>query len=246
MDAVILAGGLGTRLRERLPGIPKTMAPVGGRPFLAWLLGQLANAGFKRVILSVGYLGEAIGSAFGTTYRGLELAYAIEESPLGTGGALRHALGIAGPSHEPIWVMNGDSILRLDYAAMWSAHAKHRSDPLALTMAVTAVPQAARYGALRIEAGRITRFDAAGEGDAALVNAGTYLVHRDLFTPWPLPAAFSFEADFLARFTDRLAIAGFVTDGWFIDIGVPADYERAQIELPAALSFRQRPTAGGA
>jgi D-glycero-alpha-D-manno-heptose 1-phosphate guanylyltransferase len=244
MEAVILAGGLGTRLRERLPGIPKAMAPVAGRPFLAWLLDQLASAGFKRVILSVGYLGEAIRSAFGGTYGGIELVYAIEGSPLGTGGALRHALGVARQSHEPIWVMNGDSILRLDYAAMWSAHANRGTDPLAMTMAITAAPQSERYGVLRIEAGRVIRFSPAGEGGRALISAGTYLVHRDLFAGWTLPATFSFEADFLARFTDRLAIAGFVTDGWFIDIGVPADYERAQIEFPAAL--QPRPAAEGA
>lgn len=236
MEAVVLAGGLGTRLRDRLPDLPKAMAPVAGRPFLAWLLDQLADAGFTRVILSVGHLGDAIRSAFGGTHRTVELAYAVESSPLGTGGALRHALGIAGPGDEPIWAVNGDSILCLDYAAMWSAHAKRAADPLAVTLAVTAATQGARYGVLSIEAGRVTRFNPAGAAGPAPINAGAYLLHRGIFDGWPLPEAFSFESDFLARFADRLRIEAFETDGWFIDIGVPADYERAQVELPTALS----------
>ena len=135
MEAVVLAGGLGTRLLPRVPGVPKAMAPVAGRPFLAWLLDELADAGFRRVVLSVGHLGEAIRSAFGGTYRSLDLVYAVEASPLGTGGALRHALAVADSRDEPIWVLNGDSILRLSHAEMWAAHETRRSNPLAVTMA---------------------------------------------------------------------------------------------------------------
>ncbi|HLJ18987.1 MAG TPA: nucleotidyltransferase family protein [Stellaceae bacterium] len=236
MDAVVLAGGLGTRLRDRVPDMPKALAPVAGRPFLAWLLDQLSDAGFKRAILSVGYLGDAIRNAFGATHRTLDLVYAVEESPLGTGGALRRALEIARWSDEPIWVMNGDSMLLLDHAAMWSAHHARGIDPLAMTMAVTTVPRPGRYGATQISAGRVIRFSPAGEDGAALINAGRYLVHRGLFSGWALPATFSLEAGFLARFADRLRIAAFETDGWFIDIGVPADLERAQAALPAAMS----------
>lgn len=236
MEAVVLAGGPGTRLRERVPGIPKPMAPVAGRPFLAWLLDELSDAGFTRVILSVGYLADAVRSYFGGAYRTLELAYAVEASPLGTGGAVRNGLAIAGPRDEPIWVLNGDSIVRLDYAQMWSAHGRRGFGPLVMTMAVTAAPCAARYGVLEIQAGRVTGFSSAGEVGPALINAGAYLLHRRILEGWPLPAAFSLEADFLARFADRLEIHAFEADGWFIDIGVPADYERAQTELPMALS----------
>jgi D-glycero-alpha-D-manno-heptose 1-phosphate guanylyltransferase len=133
-------------------------------------------------------------------------------------------------------VLNGDTIARLDYAEMWSQHRGRGFNPLAITMAVTAAPDAARYGVLEIQAGRVTRFSPEGEARPALVNAGTYLVHRRILDGWPLPAAFSFETDFLAHFAGRLEITAYEIDGWFIDIGVPADYERAQIELPAALS----------
>jgi D-glycero-alpha-D-manno-heptose 1-phosphate guanylyltransferase len=236
MEALVLAGGLGTRLRPRLGGLPKPMAPVAGRPFLAWLLDELASAGFRRVILSVGQSGGAVREAFGATYRTLDLAYAVEERPLGTGGALRHGLAIAGPRDEPIWVLNGDSIVRLAYSQMWAEHGSRGTDPLAITMAAVTAPDAARYGSLDIRQGRVIRFSPAGGCGRGLVNAGAYLVHRRLFEDWDMPAAFSFEADFLARFSDRLAITIFATDGWFIDIGVPADYDRAQTEMPLALS----------
>lgn len=238
MEAVVLAGGLGTRLYPRIQGVPKAMAPIAGRPFLAWLLDELADAGFRRVILSVGHLGESIRDAFGGAYRTLELAYAVEAAPLGTGGALRHGLAVAGPRDEPIWVLNGDSIVHLSHGEMWAAHAARRSDTRAITIASVKARHAARYGALEIQDGRVIRFTSAGVGGGALINAGTYLVHRRIFEGWDLPAVFSFEADFLARFSDRLEIAAFATDGWFIDIGVPADYDRAQTELPAALSRR--------
>src|SRR5690242_1678534 len=140
MEAVVLAGGLGTRLRERVPGVPKALAPVAGRPFLAWLLDQLVDAGFRRVILSVGHLGDEIRRVCGEAHGPLELIYAVEASPLGTGGALQNTLAITGRSDEPIWVLNGDSILNLDHAQMWRAHRTQGVDPFAMTMAVTAVP----------------------------------------------------------------------------------------------------------
>jgi D-glycero-alpha-D-manno-heptose 1-phosphate guanylyltransferase len=238
MDAVVLAGGLGTRLRERVPDVPKPMAPVAGRPFLAWLLDQLVDAGFHRAILSVGYLGDRIQSAFGPAYRSLDLVYAVDPSPLGTGGAIRNALAAADLSDTPIWIFNGDSIIRLDHARMWRAHQQRGTDPMKMTMAVSAAVDTGRYGALEIREGRVVRFNPAGSGRPGPINAGVYLLHRQIFDGWALPAAFSFEADFLARHVDRLKIAAFETDGWFIDIGLSADYERAQTELPAVLSCR--------
>lgn len=245
MEAVVLAGGLGTRLRDRVPDLPKAMAPVAGRPFLAWLLDELAEAGFRRAVLSIGYLGDRIQSAFGRTYRSLDLAYAMEASPLGTGGAIRNGLAAAGSSEAPIWVLNGDSIAHLDHARMWHAHLQHGIDPLRMTMAVHATADTGRYGALEIREGRVTRLNPAGTGRPGPINAGAYLLHRRIFEDWPLSAAFSFEGDFLAPLANRLQIAAFETDGWFIDIGVTADYERAQTELPAALragGTRQRST----
>ena len=117
--AIVLAGGQGTRLRSVIDGLPKPMAPVAGRPFLAHLLDRLERRGVERVVLSVGYLSESIVAAFGTRYRGLEIAYSVEETPLGTGGGLRQALDLAGGF--PVFALNGDTIVELDYAAMWRA-----------------------------------------------------------------------------------------------------------------------------
>jgi D-glycero-alpha-D-manno-heptose 1-phosphate guanylyltransferase len=236
MEAVILAGGEAVRLRSRLDGIPKPMAPIAGRPFLAWLLDQLDAAGFRRVVLSVGRLGEVIKRAFGRKYAGLDLDYAVEAQPLGTGGAIRLGLEIAGSGDEPIWIMNGDSLLCLTYRAVWDAHRSHAANARGITMAVAAVNDASRYGAVDIQAGRVTRFAATGRPGRGLINSGVYLVHRRLIEEWPLPDAFSFEHDFLAPFADRLEIHAFIVDGWFIDIGIPEDYDRAQAELPAAVS----------
>jgi len=234
MEAVVLAGGLGTRLHPRLPGIPKAMAPVAGRPFLAWMLDELVDAGLARVVLSVGHLGDKIRDAFGDTYRTLELTYAIETSPLGTGGALRNGLALMGGSDEPIWVLNGDSMVRLAFAEMWAAHQPRRCNPRAITMASVKTSDTGRYGALEIRDGRVRRLGQKEGGGP--VNAGIYLLDRGVFDGWDLPAAFSLETDFLAPFADRLESAAFETDGWLIDIGVPADYDRAQAELPAALA----------
>ena len=236
MEAVVLAGGLGTRLQDRVSDVPKAMAPVAGRPFLAWLLDELVEARFLRVILSIGHLGDIVRSSFGGVYRSLELAYAMETSPLGTGGAIRNALAAAGFSEAPIWVLNGDSIVRLDHARMWSAHHQRGRDPLKMTMAVSAATDTGRYGALEIREGRVIRFSPRSASRPGPINAGAYLLHRRIFDGWALPSAFSFETDFLAPLADRLQIAAFETDAWFIDIGVPADYERAQTEIPAVLS----------
>jgi D-glycero-alpha-D-manno-heptose 1-phosphate guanylyltransferase len=228
MEAVILAGGLGTRLRSRIEDIPKPMAPVAGRPFLAWILDRLAGHGFTRVVLSVGYLRDVIIDTFGKRHGTVDLAYSVEEQPLGTGGALRRALDKTGGGAGPVWVMNGDSMVRLPYAEMLADHAPRQDDPLAITMALVAADDATRYGAVEVTQGRVASFSAAGTDGPSLINAGVYLVHPRLFAASEMPATFSFERDFLAAHVDRLDIRAFLTDAWFIDIGVPADYDRAQ------------------
>ena len=124
MQAIVLAGGLGTRLRSVVTDLPKPMAPVAGRPFLAWILDRLAQAGFERVVLAVGYRHEAIQQHFGSTYRGMALHYSVEDRPLGTGGALRLAADHV--SHWPVFVLNGDTFLEIDYRAMRESHVQGR------------------------------------------------------------------------------------------------------------------------
>lgn len=223
LRAVILAGGLGTRLRPAVGDTPKVMAPVAGRPFLEHVLGRLEAHGFEQVVLAVGYRKEAVIGHFGASFGRIALRYSEEQAPLGTGGAIRRALPLAGPG--PCFVLNGDTWLALDHAGMLRAHL---AGGTALTMAVRPVPDVARYGAVRVEGARVTRFEEKGGTGPGLVNAGVYLLQPELLSGEHLPEAFSFETDFLAARLAALAPLAWVADGPFVDIGIPADYQRAQ------------------
>ncbi len=226
MEAIILAGGLGTRLASRISGIPKPMAPVAGRPFLEILLRQLKSAGCGRVVLSVGHLHEVIERHFGTGFAGMQVDYSIEHTPLGTGGALRAALALG--REDAMLALNGDTFLQADYAALLRFHAAAGT---AMSMAVTQQPDIARYGGVVIEKERVTGFEEKGRSGPGWINAGAYALNRNL--PWPqgLGERFSFEKDFLAPEIAQLAPAAYKVDGFFLDIGVPEDLERAQTEL---------------
>lgn len=226
MEAVILAGGLGTRLGSRLSDLPKAMAPVAGRPFLALLLDQLIAAGCERAILSVGYRRGAIIDAFQDSYRGLPLIYAVEESPLGTGGAIRLSfLSVTEPS---ALVLNGDTFLDAD---LQSIAAFHGSTGQPMTMAVTQVADTSRYGGVILKDNRITGFTEKSCQGPGWINAGVYALNRNF--PWPrnLPTQFSFEKDVLNAHVDSLQPAAFRWQGYFLDIGVPEDLDRAQLDL---------------
>lgn len=226
MEAIVLAGGLGTRLAGRLNGVPKPMAPVAGRPFLEILLMQLQRAGCTRAVLSVGHLYTVIQSHFGAAFRGMRVDYSIESTPLGTGGAIRAALGEA--TEKSALVLNGDTFLDADYAAMLSVHS---AQDVRLTMAVTHCSDVARYGGVIVASGRIGGFQEKGRSGAGWINAGAYVIDKDLHWPAHLPEKFSFETDFLAPEVGRLAPAAYEVNGFFLDIGIPEDLDRAQTEL---------------
>lgn len=223
MQAIILAGGLGTRLRGVVPDLPKPLAPVSGKPFLSIVLEQLRAQGFASAVLSVRYRHELIHDVFGDHFDGLALAYAVEERPLGTGGAIR--LAARACSEPDLFVLNGDSYTELDFANM---QARHREAQSLLTVCAVEMADTARYGRLQIENSRITGFsekDACGPG---LINAGVYLMRRDLLETLALPEVFSFERDVLQAGIGGLRPLVYLTRGRFIDIGVPDDYARAQ------------------
>ncbi len=227
MQAIVLAGGQGTRLRPVIDSLPKPLAPVAGRPFLAHLLDRLERQAVDRVILSVGYMADRIVAAFGDRYRSLSIAYSVEEEPLGTGGGLRQALSLA--DAFPVFALNGDTIVELDFRAMAGTLAEAAAD---LAIALRRVPDAARYGRAHVEDGRIVGFAARGEGTGAgLINAGVYLFAADLLGDPALPDRFSFEREFLEPRAASLRPVAFETGGYFVDIGVPEDYARAQREL---------------
>lgn len=230
MEAVILAGGLGTRLRAVVHDVPKPMAPIAGHPFLEILLTQLSRQNFDRVILSVGHLADRVVDHFGERFLNLELHYIIEETPLGTGGALAAALPHCRSDHA--FVLNGDTFLDLEMGAveqMWQA----RRSPI---MVLREVGDTARYGRVELDGELITGFSEKGISGRGSINAGTYVLPVELLDAWVDRAPFSFEADFLPAAIKDLSLLGFCSAGAFIDIGIPEDYQRAQTLLLPWLS----------
>jgi len=223
MEAIILAGGLGTRLRSVVTDLPKAMAPVNGRPFLAHLLDALIGARFDLAILAVGYKSEQIHEHFGERYQSLPLRYSVETEPLGTGGAIK--LAMEHVDTTTVFVLNGDTFLELDYKAMLAAHNEANAT---LTVAVHAVADASRYGALDIAGGRVRGFFEKKSSGPGSINAGVYLLSREMLARYNFPRAFSFETDFLVPRVQEIRPLAFRTQGIFIDIGVPEDYARAQ------------------
>lgn len=228
MEAIVLAGGKGSRLAGYLAGKPKPMADIGGRPFLEYLLDVLKSEGIQRVVLSVGYCADVIVAHFQNAYDGLAICYAKEDMPLGTGGAIKNAMRFCADSD--VFVVNGDTLLQLDYRAMM---AEHQARKAGMSIAVREVADVSRYGAIVTDqAGVLEQFGekrAAGQG---LINSGTYLLKRNIFEGFSLPETFSMETDLIATHLKEIAPIAFRTDGYFIDIGIPADLERARLELP--------------
>jgi len=231
MEAIVLAGGFGTRLASRLDGVPKPMAPVAGRPFLEIPLTQLRCAGCARVLLSVGHLHNVIQDYFGSAFDGMSIDYVIESVPLGTGGAIRLALAKA--TEESVLVLNGDTFLSADFAGMLRFHA---AEAATVTIAVIHQPDIARYGGVVIEGNRIVGFDEKGCSGPGWINGGAYVLSKNLAWPPALAQKFSIERDVFVPQVARLRPAAYKVDGYFLDIGIPEDLDRAQTEL-ASVGF---------
>jgi D-glycero-alpha-D-manno-heptose 1-phosphate guanylyltransferase len=225
MEAIVLAGGFGTRLRQVVPDLPKPMASVAGRPFLEILLSMLARKGFTRVVLSLGFMAEKIIAHFGNSYLGIELIYEVESQPLGTGGAIRAALTRCEADH--VFVFNGDTYLDLEVDALehlWLS----RHHPV---IVVREVQDTARFGRVEMHDGRINAFLEKGMSGPGLINAGCYVLPKTALDEFPLGSSFSLENEYFIKHLERIWFDGFITHGRFIDIGVPDDYALAQTEL---------------
>jgi D-glycero-alpha-D-manno-heptose 1-phosphate guanylyltransferase len=220
-DMIILAGGLGTRLRSVVADRPKVLAPVAGRPFVAWLLDAAVRGGATRILMSVGYMADAVSEAVGSDWGGIPVDYVREEDPLGTGGAI--AAACAHSADPAPFVMNGDSFSEVDFDAMAAAH---EAADAAVTIAAVSIPDVGRYGALDIQGGRIVSFLEKGGTGPGLINGGIYRIRTAAMAG--LPERFSLEADWLAPRIAELRPLAFRVGGRFIDIGVPDDYARAQ------------------
>ena len=218
-----MAGGLGTRLRPAVPHMPKVLAPVGGRPFLAYVLEFAFSRGVRRVVLATGHGHAAIEACLGTRFAGLSIAYSVEDRPLGTGGAIRQALAYVGEDH--VLVLNGDTFFRVELGALMADHQRYAP---AVTVAIKRVQSAGRFGRVLTQRGRLVGFVEKGSDDPGWINGGVYALRADVLLDPGLPAAFSFEQHLLEREFRRLSIRTFPCRGFFLDIGTPADYDRAE------------------
>lgn len=225
MEAIVLAGGFGTRLRAVVSDVPKPMAPVAGKPLLEILLSRLAQQGFTHVVLSLGYLADTIVRHFGERFHGMRITHVIEDQPLGTGGAVRLALEHCKHSH--VYVFNGDTFLDLEIGAiepLWQQH----HEPIIIAREV---PDTARYGHLETHGAHVTGFAEKGRSGPGLINAGCYVIPRTALNDFAVNQPFSLEQDYLCPLVTRSPLRVFVSHGYFIDIGIPEDYARAQTEL---------------
>lgn len=223
ISVAILAGGLGTRLRVVVADKPKVLADVNGRPFLTYLLDRLADAGVGRVVLCTGYMAELVRAELGCEYRGIELFYTEEATPLGTGGALRLALPLLDSSS--ILVMNGDSYCNADLSLFTEQHITSGSKASIL---LTTVDDTNRYGAVEIsQDNSVIRFEEkGGRQGSGLINAGIYLLDRSVIESISARNAVSLERDVFPTLVGR-GLYAFPQSCRFIDIGVPADYYAA-------------------
>ncbi len=232
MEAIILAGGMGKRLRSSVPDLPKPMAPVRGRPFLAWLLDYWRQQGISGFVLSVGYKWESIRQHFGDSYQGLPVAYAREDTPLGTGGGLLLAAqALTEPG--PFLLLNGDTFLEANLPHMVDCHTSAKAS---LTLALTQVTDSSRYGSVKLDGnGRITDFtEKRLSAGSSLINAGVYLMGRQTLLDVTGKRPMSLETDILPDLLQAgVPMTGCKVAGRFIDIGLPEDYARAAAVLAA-------------
>lgn len=225
MECIVLAGGMGTRLRSVVAALPKCLAPVAGRPFLSFLADDLREAGFSRIILSLGYRHEDVEAWVAAQPDRDRFSCVVEKEPLGTGGGVRLALTQA--REEEVFVLNGDTWFGVDYQAM---RAFHRSSGATATLALKQMYEFSRYGEVVCDAdGRISAFREKQPCAAGLINGGVYLLRRDALQA--MPEKFSLEKAFFEPLAAQGALSGFRSDGYFIDIGIPEDFARAQVDF---------------
>jgi D-glycero-alpha-D-manno-heptose 1-phosphate guanylyltransferase len=225
--AIILAGGFGTRLQTVVSNLPKPMAPVNGIPFLNYQLQYLKHFGVKKIIFSVGYLFEKIQAYYKSEFNDLQIEYVIEEKPLGTGGGIRLALEEC--TDDLALVLNGDSFFDVpltDFIRL------HQTGSAQFSLALRKVENSARYGTIEVNTAnnRIRSFkEKANMVHAGLINGGVYILEKQLFlTHTPADINFSIEKDFFETQLEPLNLNGYTFEGYFIDIGIPEDYHKAQ------------------
>ena len=227
MEAIILAGGLGTRLKDVSSHTPKSMAMVQGRPFLEYQMDGLIQQGVKSFVLSVGYKSEQIQNHFGDRYKDHKIVYAIENEPLGTGGAIKNALRFT--QEENVVVANGDSLVVSDLQKQMQFHIDKGAS---VTLALKKMKDFKRYGTVQFDKNfQIQEFVEKRPVSEGIINAGLYVFNVRAFLNMDWSDKFSIEKDYFESCVNTTPMYGFLINGYFLDIGVPEDFKKAQTEI---------------
>lgn len=223
MEGIILAGGLGTRLRSIVCDVPKPMCLINNKPFLSYILDNLNVQGFKKVIMAVGYKSNIIKEYFGNSYKEIKIVYSDEETPLGTGGAIKKAIEKINANN--VFIFNGDTFFDCDLKDMLDNHKKSLCD---ITLAVKRMYSYNRYGSVVVKNNRIIRFDEKKKTEKGIINGGIYIINKGILNDVKIEK-FSFEKNILE--SNNYSMCAYESKGYFIDIGIPDDYYRAQEEF---------------
>ena len=238
-EAIILAGGFGTRLRETVPDLPKCMAPVAGQPFLKHVIRYLLSQGIEKFIFSLGYKHEIIQAFLNDQFPTLNFRVSIEQEPLGTGGAIQ--LACKRTTEADVIIINGDTLFKANIEDAFTMHVQNKAE---CTLLLKPMQNFERYGAVElnddytVKSFREKQFFEAGD-----INAGVYVLNVESFLDKDLPEKFSFEKDYLEKFYTTKKIYGLISDVYFIDIGIPGDFHKAQEELKQIPLYPENITA---
>lgn len=220
MEAIILAGGFGTRLQSVVADVPKPMAPINDKPFLAYLVEELISNGITRIIMAVGYKKEVIEDYFKNNYKGCTIEYSNEDTPLGTGGCVKQAFSLC--NEEKVFVINGDTMFKVDLNKMALLGAN--------SIAVKPLTNFDRYGEVVFNE-YINLFKEKQYCSKGHINGGIYLLNKNIFDNYNLENRFSLEVDFFEKYLKELKLKPFISDTYFIDIGIPEDYDKAGVDF---------------
>lgn len=226
MEAIILAGGFGTRLSHIVKDVPKPMALVQNKPFLEYILNFLAKQSITQIILATGYKHSIIENYFKHSYKKIKISYSIEDSPLFTGGAIKKAISLC--KNDNIFIINGDTFFDVNLRQMFDFHINNNAD---ITIATKLMNNFDRYGSVSLNKNnnKINNFLEKKQTEKGLINGGIYIIKRDIFDLANVyNEKFSFEVDIMEKKVNDLNIYSFESQGFFIDIGIPEDYYKAQ------------------
>lgn len=231
MECIVLAGGFGTRLRSVVEDAPKCMAPVNGKPFLHYLFQYLQQQGATRIILSLGYKHEYVLNWIKENNFSFDIDHVTEEQPLGTGGGIQLAMQKA--KEDNVLVLNGDTIFMVH---LQNLIAFHTNNDAATTLSLKEMHNFDRYGVVNTNSNNIiTSFEEKQHREKGTINGGVYAIDKEKFLAKQLPGKFSFEKDYLEAYVAEAAFYGYMSDGYFLDIGIPDDYYKAAEDFKTLL-----------